>query len=80
MSSFFLVNDLMIRVGLSPSIFFIYVNGGPLKMMKNVFYFRLKDLFVLEPFTFLYRVFGCTEKWLDTEPALFESGGINLGS
>ena len=36
-----------------------------IKMMKNVFYFMLKPLFVLEIFTFLSWFFGYVEKWLD---------------
>ena len=33
--------------------------------MENVFYFMLKDLFVLEIFTFLSRLFDYVEKRLD---------------
>ena len=33
--------------------------------MFFVFCFMLKALFVLEIFTFLYRIFGYVEKWLD---------------
>ena len=36
-----------------------------MKMMKNPFYFMLKALFALEIFTFLVRLFGWVEKWLD---------------
>ena len=38
---------------------------SPLKLMKNVFYFTLKALFVLKIFKFLYRLFGHVEKQLD---------------
>ena len=34
-------------------------------MMKNDFYLMLKALFVLEIFTFLYRISGYVENWLD---------------
>ena len=34
-------------------------------MMKNVFCFMLKALFVLEKFTFLSLLFGYVEKWLN---------------
>ena len=37
----------------------------PLKMMKNVFYFTLKALFVLKIFKFLSWLFGHLEKRLD---------------
>ena len=51
---------------LSPSkICLIYSNESPLKMMKNAFYFMLKDLFVLEEFIFLSGLFGYAEKLLD---------------
>ena len=35
--------------------------------MKNVYYFMLKTLFVLEIFTFLPWLFVYVEKWLDTK-------------
>ena len=35
--------------------------------MKNAFYFVLKVLFVLEIFTFLFRLFGYVKKRLDKE-------------
>ena len=56
-----------LKVGLSPSkkVVFIYVNESSLKMMKNDFYLMLKALFVLEIFTFLYRISGYVENWLD---------------
>ena len=38
---------------------------SPLKIMKNVFYFMLKALFVLEMFTFLSWLFRYVEKRLD---------------
>ena len=40
----------MIKVGLSPSNFFIIIclNDNPLIIMKNAFYFILKALFVLK--------------------------------
>ena len=38
-----------------------------LKLMKNVFYFTIKALFILEIFTFLSWLFGYVEKWLDNE-------------
>ena len=58
------VSKEIIKVGLSPfkNFAFIYVNGSPLKIMKNSFYFTFKALFVLEIFTFLSRVFGYIEK------------------
>ena len=36
--------------------------GSPLKMMKNVFYFILKALFVLKIFKFLSSLFSTAEK------------------
>ena len=46
---------------------FICFNDSPSKMMKNVFYFILKALFVLKIFKFLYWLFGHVEKtaWLE---------------
>ena len=40
---------------------------GPLKMMKNAFYFILKALFVFKIFKFLAWLFGHVEKtaWLE---------------
>ena len=48
-----------LKVGLSSSknICVIDVTESPLKMMKNVFYFILKALFVLKLFKFLSRLF-----------------------
>ena len=37
---------------------------GPLKMIKNVFYFTLKARFVLKIFKFLSCLFSHVEKWL----------------
>ena len=55
------------KVALSPSrkVVFISSNESSLKIMKNVFCFMLKALFVLEIFTFLYRIFGYVEKGRD---------------
>ena len=49
-----------IKVGLSSSkkICVIYLIESPLKMMKNVFYFILKALFILKIFKFLSRLFS----------------------
>ena len=49
----------IVKVGLSPSkkICGICLIESPLKMMKNVFYFVLKALFVLKIFKFLSRHF-----------------------
>ena len=41
------------------------ITESGLKMMKNVFYFMLKVLFVLEIFTFMSWRFGYVEKGLD---------------
>ena len=58
-----------IKAGLSPSkkVFFICFNNSPSKVMKNVFYFILKALFVLKIFKLLSWVFGHVEKtaWLE---------------
>ena len=56
-----------IKVGLSPSknFVFVYFNEIPLNLMKNVFYFMLKALFVLEILTFLSWLFGYVEERLD---------------
>ena len=45
----------------------ICFNDNPSKMMKNVFYFILKALFVLNIFKFLSWLFGHVEKtgWLE---------------
>ena len=45
----------VLKFGLSPSknTPFICFHQSTLKMMKNAFYFMLKDLFVFEIFTFL---------------------------
>ena len=56
----------MIKVGLSPSkkncvVCLIKI---PLKMMKNIFYFILKALFVFKIFKFLSRHFGHVRKRL----------------
>ena len=47
-------------VGLSPSekICVVCIIERPLKMMKNVFYFIVKALFVLKAFKFLSWLFG----------------------
>ena len=49
------LHSYIVKVGLSPlkNIFFICFNESPLKMMKNVFNFTLKALFVLKIFKFL---------------------------
>ena len=49
-----------IKVGLSPSekkLYYLIIES-PLKVMKNVFYFILKALFVLKIFKFLPRILG----------------------
>ena len=38
---------------------------SPLKIMKNIFYFTSKAIFVLKIFKFLSRLFGCVAKRLD---------------
>ena len=43
---------------------FIYFNESPLKPMNSAFYFTLKDLLILEIFTFLSWFFGYAEKRL----------------
>ena len=55
---------LIFNVGLSLSkkICDICVIGSPLKMIKNVFYFVLKALFILKIFRFLSRHIGHLEK------------------
>ena len=57
----------MLKVGLSPSkkfvLFFLY--ESPLKMMKNVFYFILKALFVLKIFTFFVLILVMWKKRFD---------------
>ena len=40
---------------LAKKIFFFCFNDSPSKKMNNVFYFILKDLFVLKIFTFLLK-------------------------
>ena len=46
-------------------VVFISFNESPLKMMKNIFPFMLKTLFVLKIFKFLYWLFGYVEKRFD---------------
>ena len=63
----FCIIDLLlgiIKVGLLPlkKNCFICYNESPLKIMKNVFYFILKGLFVLKIFKFLSWHFGHAEK------------------
>ena len=55
------------KFGLSPStkICFTFFSESSLKMIKNVFYFILKALFVLKIFKFLSWFFGRVEKRLD---------------
>ena len=47
--------------------FLFIFNDTPSKMMKNVFYFILKPLFILKIFKFLSWLFGHVEKmaWLE---------------
>ena len=63
------MSAILLKVGLSPSkkICVICLAEGPLKLMKNAFYFTLKALFVLKIFKFLSRLFGHLEKtaWLE---------------
>ena len=58
-----------VKVGLllSKKNCFIYFHENPLKMIKNVFYFILKDFFVVKIFTFLFSDFSQIEKtaWLE---------------
>ena len=56
---------LPFKVRLSPSkiVCFICLSESPLTMMKNGFYFILKELFVLKIFKFLSRYLGHLEKW-----------------
>ena len=55
------------KVGIpsSKKVAFILFNESPLKMLKNVFYFILNVLFVLEIFTVLSRLFGYVQKRFD---------------
>ena len=43
---------------------FVCFNGSPLKLMKNAFYFILKDIFVLKIFKVLSWLFGHVKKGL----------------
>ena len=43
----------------------VFATGSPLKMMKKVFYFILKALFVLRIFKFLSWLYGYVAKRLD---------------
>ena len=63
----FKFNVINIKVALSPSEKFDFVCfcESPLKMMKNTICFISEALFVLEVFTFLFRIFGYLEKRLD---------------
>ena len=53
------------KVGPSKIFAFISFTESSLKVMKDAFYFMPKALFVLEIFTFLYRIFSYVEKRLD---------------
>ena len=44
---------------------YVLATESSLKMMKNVFYFTLKALFVLKIFKFVFWLFGHEEKQLD---------------
>ena len=59
-----LLKKQLVKVGLSPfkKNCAICLIESPLKMMKNVFYFNLKALFVLKIFKFLSQLFGHAEK------------------
>ena len=61
------MKEALVKVGLSLSkkFAFIYFNESLLKVIKNVFYFMLKALFVLDILTFLSCFFGYIEKRLD---------------
>ena len=63
-SIWYSINDC-VKVELIPSknIYFTYFNETPLKMMKNVFYFIFKTLFVLKIFKFLSWFFGIYISW-----------------
>ena len=50
------------KAGLSPSKKKRFLFASMIKMMKNVFYFILKALFVLNISKFLSWIFGCVEK------------------
>ena len=56
--------NIPLKVGLSPSkkIYVICLIESRLKMMKNVFYFILKVLFVLKIFKFLSQIFSHVER------------------
>ena len=60
----YLVCPGVLKDGLSPSkkTLFICFNDSPPKMMKNVFYFILKALFVIKIFKFLSWLFDHVEK------------------
>ena len=57
----FVVANLLFKVGLPPSkkVGFICLNESPLKMMKNAFYFIVKDLFVLRIFKYFMTFLSC---------------------
>ena len=61
------LNEIKVRLYPSKKNFFICFNDSPSTMMKNVFYFILKTLFVLKIFEFLSWLFGHVEKtaWLE---------------
>ena len=50
--------------GARPCLRQFLTTDGPLKMMKNAFYFNVKALFVLKIFKFLSRLSVHVEKWL----------------
>ena len=68
----FKFNVINIKVAFSPSekIDFVCFCESPLKMMKMLFI--SEALFVLEVFTFLFRIFGYLEKRLDKKDINFK--------
>ena len=64
----------MIKVGPSPSKknFYVCFNDSPSKMMDNVFYFILKDFFVLKIFNFqIYDITSSLTKNYNTHIAQY---------
>ena len=60
-----LTGKLSTLIGALSDLKQVLTNESPLKIMKNVFYFTVKSLFVIRIFKFLSWLFGHVEKRLD---------------
>ena len=70
-----LLQILKVRLSFSKKVGFICLNRNPLKIMKNVFYFRWKALFVLKIFKSRFFFFGVSSY---VRKRLDEKAKVNL--